>query len=391
MADKKPNLKPVAGFSKAYNPHLKRNKNHKKTQEEEKKMNHDSILPEPKEKEKSGLKIETKETFAQELIRDGYIDSYIDFFYLGWRKTPNLKKKYSKQSQEEEDNQQEDQKAEENENEEEEEENDKLIPRHDYSLEKLKVFYNKLKIAENASREAEKEENPLLNKEAIAQYNSIRNDTLHDSVAALEAIYFNQKCIDIAKKYELTESLIQSLINMGGCFDKGSLPVGMGISKNLKEKAKEIYKEKLDGQNYPLEYKIYKALVDLYTELANQQEQMKNYKKAIDLLNKLLVVLDNIKSISGKVKDCMTEKQMEDTKTEAYLKISNIYYRTQDYDNTIKTLDLIPNIKTDDVTSLNVSIIFFYLRIYSNIKFKDYIDMLKLMKKKIIKILLLLI
>ena len=116
---------------------------------------------------------------------------------------------------------------------------------------------------------------------------------------------------------------------------------------------------------------------------------MKNYKKAIDLLNKLLVVLDNIKSISGKVKDCMTEKQMEDTKTEAYLKISNIYYRTQDYDNTIKTLDLIPNIKTDDVTSLNVSILYFYLNIflnYSNTKFKDYIDMRKLMKKKIIKI-----
>ena len=108
--------------------------------------------------------------------------------------------------------------------------------------------------------------------------------------------------------------------------------------------AKKKYKEKLDGQNYPLEYKIYKALVDLYTELANQQEQMKNYIKAIDLLNKLLEILDNIKSISGKVKDCMTEKQMEDTKTEAYLKISNIYYRIKDYDNTIKTLDLIPNI-----------------------------------------------
>ena len=354
MADKKMNVKPVAGFSKAYNPHLKKNQKQKKSQEEEKKLNQESILPEPKEKEKSGFKIETKETFAQELIRDGYIDSYIDFFYLGWRKTPNLKKKYSKQSQEEDNEQQEDQKAEENENEE-GAEDDTSIPRHEYNLEKLKQFYNILKVAENASRQAEKEENPLLNKEAIKQYNSIRNSTLHDSVDALEAIYFNQKCIDIAKKYELTESLIQSYIDMGGCFDKGSLPVGMSISKNLKEKAKEIYKEKLDGQDYTLEYKIYKALVDLYTELANQQEQMKNYKKAIDLLNKLLEILDNIKSISGKVKDCMTEKQMEDTKTEAYLKISNIYYRTQDYDNTIKTLDLIPNIKTEDVTTLNVS------------------------------------
>lgn len=353
MADKKVSIKPVAGFSKAYNPHLKKNQKQKKS-EEEKKSNHESILPQPQEKEKSGLKIETKETFAQELIRDGYIDSYIDFFYLGWRKTPNLKKKYSKQSQEEDNEQQEDQKAEENENEE-AVEDDTSIPRHDYNLEKLKGFYNILKVAENASRQAEKEENPLLNKEAIKQYNSIRNSTLHDSVDALEAIYFNQKCIDIAKKYELTESLIQSYIDMGGCFDKGSLPAGMGISKTLKEKAKDIYKEKLDGQDYTLEYKIYKALIDLYTELANQQEQMKNYKKAIDLLNKLLEILDNIKAISGKVKDCLSEKDMENIKTETYLKISNIYYRTQDYDNTIKTLDLIPNIKIDDPNTLNVS------------------------------------
>ena len=63
---------------------------------------------------------------------------------------------------------------------------------------------------------------------------------------------------------------------MGDCFDKTNLPSDMNISK-----AKDIYKEKLDGKNYPLEMSIYKALKDLYSELATQQEQSKNYKKAI--------------------------------------------------------------------------------------------------------------
>ena len=187
------------------------------------------------------------------------------------------------------------------------------------------------------------------------KYNIIRNDTLYQGIP-LEAIYFNKKCIDIAKKNGHTESLIKSLIYMGDCFDKSKLPSDMNISKKFKEEAKDIYKEKLDGKNYPLEMSIYKALKDLYSELATQQEQSKNYKKAIELLNKLLEVLDTAKTISGKVKNCLTEKEIEDKKTEAYLKIANIYYIIKDYDNTIATLDLIPDIKKEDYSSLTVSL-----------------------------------
>ena len=129
----------------------------------------------------------------------------------------------------------------------------------------------------------------------------------------------------------------------------------MNISKNLKEEAKNIYKEKLDGKNYALESSIYKALKDLYNELAIQQEQSKNYKKAIELLHKLLEVLETAKTITGKVKNGLTEKEIEDKKTEAYLKIANIYYIIKDYDHTISTLDLIPDIKKEDYSSLTVS------------------------------------
>ena len=351
MSERKGTTRQQGGFPKAYNPHLKRNLKLKKPQED-KKINQEAEILEPKEK-KSHV-IRDKEYFAKQLIENGYIDSYIDFFYLGWKKTPNIKKKYTEKKSEDDD---EEQKLDEN-YEEETIEEDINIPRHDYSLDNLEGFFKKLIEAEDALRKSELEQEKKYNEEAIEKYNTIRNETLYQGIP-LEAIYFNQKCIDIAKKNELTESLVQSLIYMGDCFDKTNLPSDMNISKNLKEEAKSIYKEKLDGKNYALESSIYKALKDLYNELANQQEQSKNYKKAIELLNKLLEVLETAKTISGKVKNSLTEKEIEDKKTEAYLKIANIYYIIKDYDNTIATLDLIPDIKKEDYSSLTVSILIF--------------------------------
>ena len=379
--EKKSNNKQLGGFPKAYNPHLKKNQKIKKPQEEEKKIIQETETQEQKEKNIPILL--SKEYLAKQLIENGYIDSYIDFFYLGWKKTPNIKKKYSDKKEDEE----EEQKLEEN-SEEELVEDDINIPRHDYNLNNLEDFYFKLKEAEDALRKSEREQDPQYDELAIEKYNLIRNDTLYQGIP-LEAIYFNQKCIDIAKKNNHIESHIQSLIYMGDCFDKTNLPHDMNISKSLKEQAKNIYKEKLDGKNFVLENSIYKALKDLYSELANQQEQSKNYKKAIELLNKLLEVLDTAKNISGKVKNGLTEKEIEDKKNETYLKIANIYYIIKDYDNTIATLDLIPDIKKEDYTSLTVRIYYFIIiLIFSHIKFKDCIDMHKLMKCKEIVIML---
>ena len=349
MSDRKGTNRQQGGFPKAYNPHLKRNQKLKKPQEENKKINQEPEMLEQKEKNIPILL--NKEYLAKQLIENGYIDSYIDFFYLGWKKTPNIKKKYSEKK---EINEEEDQKMDEN-YEEEAIEEDINIPRHDYSLDILEGFYYKLKEAEDALRKTELEQEPKFDEVAIEKYNTIRNETLYQGIP-LEAIYFNQKCIDIAKKNNHTESLVQSLIYMGDCFDKTNLPSDMNISKNLKEEAKNIYKEKLDGKNYALESSIYKALKDLYNELATQQEQSKNYKKAIELLHKLLEVLETAKTISGKVKNGLTEKEIEDKKTEAYLKIANIYFIIKDYDNTLATLDLIPDIKKEDYSSLTVSI-----------------------------------
>ena len=346
----------AGGFSKAFNPHLKKNKGIKKNQEEEKKINQEMEILE--QKEKSIPILISKEYLARQLIENGYIDSYIDFFYLGWKKTPNIKKNYTEIAEEDEE---EEPKDEEN-IEEDQNLEDKNIPRHDFNLNNLENFYYKLKEAEDALRRAEFEGDPKYDEVAIDKYNLIRNDTLYQGVP-LEAIYFNKKCIDIAKKNGHTESLIKSLIYMGDCFDKTNLPSDMNISKKLKEEARDIFKDKLEGKNYPLEMSIYKALKDLYSELATQQEQSKNYKKAIELLNKLLEILETAKSILNKISEKnkvgFNEKDIEDRKTEAYLKIANIYFIMKDFDNTISTLDLVPNIKSEDYSSLTVSIIIY--------------------------------
>ena len=345
-----------SGFPKAFNPHLRKNKNIKKTQEEEHKIAKEVEISE--QKEKSIPILISKEYLARQLIENGYIDSYIDFFYLGWKKTPNIKKDYSEENiEEDEEEPKNDENLEENQVQE-----DHLIPRQDFNLNNLENFYYKLKEAEDALRKAEFEGDPKYDEEAIDKYNSIRNEALYQGIP-LESIYFNKKCIDIAKKNGHTESLIKSLIYMGDCFDKTNLPSDMNISKKLKEEARDIFKDKLEGKNYPLEMSIYKALKDLYSELATQQEQSKNYKKAIELLNKLLEILETAKSILNKISEKnkvgFNEKDIEDRKTEAYLKIANIYFIMKDFDNTISTLDLVPNIKSEDYSSLTVSIIIY--------------------------------
>ena len=376
MLDKPYSKAMQGGFQRAYNPHLKGSKRNKLAQEEAKANINNEILSEAHENQASSKT--NKEDFAKELIKNGYIDSFVDFFYLGWGKTPNLKIKYSNQNEEEE--------GEEDVKEEEQEiMNNEIIPRHEYNIGTLNVFFEKLIRAENASRDAEMDNDMNKFKEAIEQYNSIRNDTIHDQGVPLEAIYFNQKCIDISKKYNLIESLIQSLIFMGGCFDKMSNPVDMNISKGLKEKAKEIFLQNLAGKNYVLESTIYKSLIELYNELANQQEQMKNYKKAIDLLYKLLEILEALKEISPNLKEGgLTDKENEDKKTESYLKISNLYYRMKDYDNVIETLGKIPNIKSESESNLSVKYFFNFFYYYRIFKFKVYIDMLKHMKCKVV-------
>ena len=55
-----------------------------------------------------------------------------------------------------------------------------------------------------------------------------------------------------------------------------------------------------------------------------------------------------LNKLSIKNKEEITEENMNILKVEAYLKIANIYFLLKDYDNTLKTLDLVPDIKLKD-------------------------------------------
>ena len=97
MLDKPYSKAMQGGFQRAYNPHLKGSKRNKLAQEEAKANINNEILSEAHENQASSKT--NKEDFAKELIKNGYIDSFVDFFYLGWGKTPNLKIKYSNQNE----------------------------------------------------------------------------------------------------------------------------------------------------------------------------------------------------------------------------------------------------------------------------------------------------
>ena len=114
-----------------------------------------------------GKRIENEKNNITELV-----ETYIDFFYLGWKKTPNIKKNYSDKNQEEEE---EEQKDEEN-LEENQIQEDQVIPRHDFNLNNLENFYYTLKEAEDNLRKSELEGDHKHDIEAIDKYNSIRND-----------------------------------------------------------------------------------------------------------------------------------------------------------------------------------------------------------------------
>lgn len=331
------------------NPHLKKTKYASKEQEETAKNN--------EEKSKSDISIiqttpTSKENIAKKLIKGGYINSFVDFFYLGWKKIPNMKTKFQIEDEKEEDENNE-------ENGEDEEQKmdgevDELIPRHAYDLSTLESFSQVLQAAEDSIMCYYHTKNFDYNEQAIKYYTDISHATITDKGTPLEAIYFNEKCISIAQQYNLIKPLINSLIDMGNCFAKNPAGNDMNVSKSLNERAKEIFAQNLLGQDYELENYIYGKLISLYKQLASDQEQMKQYDKAIDLLYKLLDVLECLMKITQSSNEKNDNKDNEDIKTETYLNIANLYYKKQDYDNTIKTLDKIPELKDIGDKGLNV-------------------------------------
>lgn len=372
-------------ISKAYNPHSKKNQAAKEKAEEMKK-NEEEILKEKMGEDlisqKEPQKLNTKELISKNLISQGYIESFIDFFYIGWMKTPSLISDYYKKENLEDSKDKADEDNEEGDTLEKNAEiKDEDIQRHNFEFKKLAEYNDLLISAEKSLREASKKEILAKNadtpedskkywlsiedeiQKAIKCYKTISDQTAKDtSGIPVEAIYFIEKRINLSKKYNLHGDWISALIDMGGCFEKIGTQKAMNTSKTLKEEARDVFENQYQGDNPDLKNTIYSELMLLYSLLAGKQEKMKCYLKAIDLLNAYLDVLKKL--MEGESPNKPTYEEHMNKRTAIYLKIANLYYLLQEYDMTLKTLDNIEelkNFKNDKNLSVRNIIYIIYL------------------------------
>ena len=100
-----------------------------------------------------------------------------------------------------------------------------------------------------------------------------------------------------------------------------------------------------------LECSIYESLVNLYKELANQQENSNNYEKAIEYLENQL---ENLNNLSHKIQ---TQKQKEDNlenQIEVFLKIAYLNFKLKAYTSTLDNLNTLNTLIKDSADSNNV-------------------------------------
>lgn len=281
------------------------------------------------------VKLEDKSSFAKDLLSMGYIDSFVDYFYLASRKTPDIKSKYEREHQINIESVQ------------------VRTLSHNYEIKSLKAVQDLLKQAEEFLRYGS------IN-QAIEKYTEIRHKIFYYG-DILGSIYFNQKCINLAKRYNLIKQLIRALIAMGNCFDNTINVEDSILSMSFKEEAKKLFKH-LNDKDFQLESAIYDSLIQLYKELANQQENQNNYEKSIEYLNKQL---ENLKNIIAIVPNMKAEKEKEkeyfEQQIEVYLKIANLNFKLKNYEDTLDCLSILKPLINNNSDTSNVILFLKYL------------------------------
>jgi hypothetical protein len=176
-------------------------------------------------------KIEDKNTYSKKLLEDGYIDSFIDFFYFANQKTPDIISKYKR------------------ENDFKDSPNDTGIRHIEHSLGNLKTFYSYFVTAENYLRNNEVEKAIDIYLDDIKEclfYNKDEDKTMPNSSGespqdVLGSVYIIQKSINLSKRYQLLNKLINSLNKMGVCFNFYSKSIDDNIlSMGFMEEAKNL-------------------------------------------------------------------------------------------------------------------------------------------------------
>lgn len=173
---------------------------------------------------------------------------------------------------------------------------------------------------------------------AIEEYRKLVHMTQYTE-DKLSPIYFIQKCINLAKRYNLVKQLITALIDMGSRFEDSS--EDLLLSMSFKEEAKNLFKH-LNEKDYQLEASIYDSLIQIYKVLSNQTENQNSFDKAIEYLNKQLENLQNLTKVVPLLKDDKyKQKECIDQQIEVYLKIANLNFKMKYYDSTLECLEIL--------------------------------------------------
>jgi len=177
-------------------------------------------------------KLEDKNSYSKKLLEAGYIDSFIDYFYLANQKTPDIISKYKREN------------------------NFYVDPevtgiRHiEHSMHNLKQCYLYFITAEDHLRINEVEKAIDIYMEDVrkvlfynkddekAKQNNSSGETPQD---ILGSVYIIQKSINLSKRYQLLNKLINALNKMGICFGFNSKSSEDNIlSMGFMEEAKNL-------------------------------------------------------------------------------------------------------------------------------------------------------
>jgi hypothetical protein len=267
---------------------------------------------------------QNNETYNEFFLRNGYIDSFVDFFYISSRKIPDLKSKYERDY------------------------NIKLDSQSSRGLSDP-VEHAHLRDIKDHLLQAEKALRKNHVVEAIKSYNALMDFILHKS-DILVAIYIVQKYINLSKKYELHKLLIEALIDMGNRFENEEFPKEDSIiSMNLKEEAKRLYNTHFSGEenrDFKMEEKIYDSLNVFYRELAQKVQDQNNFPKSVEYLNKQLENLKQLGSLAKLKQDDQKENEYLTAQINSYLKIAEMNFKMKYYDSTLEDLEIMQELLT---------------------------------------------
>jgi len=278
-------------------------------------------------------KNEPPENKAKKLLEQGFINSFIDFFYIYQRKIPDISNSIRRNFSSETTSQ-------------------KQSGDHSNNLSSLKV---KLVLAER--KYMRKKNYPVV----INKYLDIRTQILQlgDSISS---IYFNQKAIQLSSNRYQTDYLIKSLLLMGDCFQN---PEDSDIRIFFKEiEAYEHTFQKYGFRNSKmnLEKYLYNSLDKLFQELALQQEQQNRYEEAIGHLQKQLIYLNKLFDISKN--DYDNTKETEKKQIFIYLKVADLYFKQGNYNDAEECLSIAQKMINSISDDNNVSLLYLIYNIY---------------------------